>query len=237
MQYDLTILVALYNSSKYLNNKLNNLINQSIFDKCLIVLLNCQNISDERKIYLDYIKKYSNIVEIYFHQYHRLYYTWNEGIKNTKTEFICNSNSDDVSHPDFAKECVNWLKDNKDYGCVSTRIACTRIPNQTYPDWQWDYLYPKSTYPFSTAGPSPVWRRSLHVKYGLFKDYRVIGDADMWNQWHKNGVKFGVIDKIMTLYYANDGSLERRSEGSNKLWDLDMQDAKSKALTREKYTG
>jgi hypothetical protein len=56
-----------------------------------------------------------------------------------------------------------------------------------------------------------MWRRSLHKKYGLFGDYRVIGDAKLWEKWYGGGVKFGTINKNMVLYLNHIDSLERRS--------------------------
>ena len=57
-----TILISLYKASRFLPAKLENLLKQTYFNKCNIVLLNCQNLENESLIYAEYTKKYKNII-------------------------------------------------------------------------------------------------------------------------------------------------------------------------------
>ena len=219
-----TILVALWKASRFLEAKLENLKQQTLFDRCNIVLLNCQNLEDEADIYADFLKKYDNVVEIRYNKHVNLYPTWNDGIKATKSEFIMNSNVDDMLHPEYIEVCSNWLKINQTFACVSTSVLLTHHPNQIHPNWKWRDKFPFVAYPGSTAGPCPMWRRSLHDKYGYFADYAVIGDAKMWEKWFAGKECFGLINRDLVLYYARHDSLERRvDESGNLLRLLDIQ--------------
>jgi hypothetical protein len=212
-----TILVALWKAGRFLEAKIKNLEQQTFFDKCNIVLLNCQNLDNEADIYAKFLAEHKNVMEIRYDHHVNLYPTWNDGIRATESEFIMNSNADDLLHPRYVEVCSKWLEENPTFGCVSTDVLLTYKPNQIYPHWEWNDRFPSHAYPHSTAGPCPLWRRSLHDKYGYFGDYRVIGDAKMWEKWHANGEKFGLIRHDMVLYYASSDSLERRADENGNL--------------------
>ena len=223
-----TILVALWKAGNFLEKKLIDLEQQTFFDRCNIVLLNCQNHDDEADIYANFLK-YDNITEIRYDEHINLYPTWNDGIRNTESEFIMNSNVDDMLHPEYVETCSHWLKVHLDFACVSTGVLLTHSPNQIYPNWKWQNRLPLDFYPNSTAGPCPLWRRSLHNKYGYF-DSRctTIGDAIMWEKWHAGGERFGLIQRDMVLYYAHHDSLERRVDENG----LSFRDADLRRLGR-----
>jgi hypothetical protein len=117
-------------------------------------------------------------------------------------------------HPSYVKTCTDFLSVYEQVAAVSSRVLVTEIPNQIWPDWQSNDELPFVVYPKATAGPCPVWRRSLHDTYGYFDDRcEVVGDAIMWEKWVAGGEKFGLIDQKLTLYYKNALSLERRKDG------------------------
>lgn len=217
-----TILVALWKAGGFLEKKLINLKQQTFFSQCNIVLLNCQNHDNEAGIYVDFLK-HDNVTEIRYDEYTYLYPTWNDGIKSTESEFIMNSNADDMLHPEYVETCSHWLKTHPDFACVSTGVLLTYHPNQVYPNWEHQGNLPLDFYPNSTAGPCPLWRRSLHDKYGYF-DPRcsTIGDTVMWEKWYAGGERFGLIKRDMVLYYAHSDSLERRVENGISLRDSDL---------------
>jgi glycosyltransferase involved in cell wall biosynthesis len=230
-----TVLTALYKAGPYIHAKIDNLLQQSIFDDCNFVLLNCQNHDNERATYEEFLK-HDNVTEIFYPDHVNLYPTWNDGIKTTDSEFICNSNADDMWHPQYLENCVKFLQINKQYSIVTTYIDVADEPNQSdYTQWNIINSFPRMTYPDSTAGPCPVWRRSLHDKYGYFGDYAVIGDARIWERWLAGGEGFGLIPRVMALYYLNPESLERRFEDGIPLSQLDIsKDTKKKPVRTRK---
>jgi cellulose synthase/poly-beta-1,6-N-acetylglucosamine synthase-like glycosyltransferase len=241
-----TILISLYKASEFLSAKLENLLKQTYFNKCCVVLLNCQNLENESLIYAEYTKKYKNIISKDYTKFIKLYSSWNDGIKMTKSKYIMNSNVDDMLHPDYVKTCCEYLDNNPETGCVTTQVATTYRSCQKYfgavaPTTNkkskfaalWDINSRlRIQYPKGTMGPCPMWRRSLHDKHGYFGDYLAIGDAVMWETWHNNNVKFGVINKNMVLYYNNRLSLERRFD-KNKTPYIQL-DLKSKEYKKHK---
>jgi len=224
MQYKLTALVGIYKASKFIESKIASLLSQTIFKDIQIILLNCQNLENESDYYQEFLQ-HNNVKEIKYDQHVKLYKTWNDGINTfCKSEYLTNANVDDQWHPQFAEKCCNYLDINYDVSVVSTNILVTEIPNQLWPNWQYTSIFPKYTYPGSTAGPCPVWRTILHNKYGLFDDYTVISDALAWEKWLQAGEKFDRIDEDLVLYYRNPESLERRHDETTgkSLLEIDL---------------
>ncbi len=225
-EYRVTVLTAIYRAGNYIKAKIENLLEQTIFDQVQFVLLNCQNLDDERSTYQPILSK-PNVIEISYAQHVHLYKTWNDGITNTNSNYLCNSNVDDLWRPTYLERCCEYLDTNPDTACLSTAIGVTSIPNQiNHTQWRTDQgQLPVLPFPSSTAGPCPVWRRELHDKYGLFDDRcAVIGDAIMWEKWLAGGEKFVAIPDRLVLYYASGNSLERKRDPQTKhlLRDLDL---------------
>ena len=221
-----TILVAIYNAKEFIKAKIENLQQLSTFDDCWVVLLNCLDNQNESEIYRDFVRSNDNVLEIKYGAHVNLYPTWNHGIAITNSKYIMNSNVDDMLHPVYASQCARYLDDNPDIAVVSSRVLMTDTPNQVdHNIWEWCDEMPFHPYPLSSAGPCPMWRRSLHEKYGYFGDYRVIGDARMWEKWLAGGEKFGLLDEKLVLYLRNQQSLERRCDPQTgiPLRELDLQ--------------
>lgn len=218
------VLVALYKSGEFIKSKIQSLRNQTIIDNSLIVFLNCQN-HDNENVYCEaFANERSNVINILFDEQISLYLSWNVGIQRTKSQYITNYNADDQWHPSYLERCCDYLDKNPDISIVSTGVLMTHTPNQLWPNWSAHDAMPAYTYPLSTAGPCPVWRRELHNKYGYFGDYHVIGDARMWEKFHAGGEKFGLINENLALYYLSKDSLERRHDQTTGqlLRDIDL---------------
>jgi len=221
----ITILVALYEAGSFIQAKLQNLRQLCNFDDCWIVLLNCENKHNEADAYADFVAQYSNVIAIRYVDHVNLYTTWNHGIITTNSTYVMNSNVDDMLHTEYVRTCTQYLDANRKIAAVSSKILVTDVPNQVGPDWEYQHAMPFLAYPLATAGPCPVWRKSLHYKYGLFDPRcEVVGDAIMWEKWVIGGETFGLIDQPLALYYRNPGSLERRRDNYGvSLIDKDLQ--------------
>jgi len=126
-----TILVALWKAGEFLETKIEDLKRQTIFKQCNIVLLNCENHNNEADIYADFLQT-NNVTEIKYTKHINLYPTWNDGINSTESEFIMNSNVDDMLHPEYAEVCNKWLKSHDKFACLN-RSSENTYPKPTLP--------------------------------------------------------------------------------------------------------
>jgi hypothetical protein len=221
----ITVLLALYQAEFFIDAKIKNIQQQTIFNDCQFIFINCQNLGNERSIYSQFMNDHDNVTSIEIEEYTTLYESWNRGIQSSKSDFLCNANVDDMWHPTYLEKCSDFLIQNSDFACVNSFVLGTEAPNQhDHLTWHSHYRHIAGTYPNTSAGPCPLWRRSLHDEYGLFEDYLVIGDACMWESWLAGGERFGCIEEDLVLYFINYGSLERRVDPltSTSFRDIDL---------------
>jgi hypothetical protein len=87
----------------------------------------------------------------------------------------------------------------------------------------------------------PMWRKSLHDKYGYFLEsdvlanretykYQVVSDYEFWMRLAENKEKFFLIQEILGAYLDRPESAEKR-EPLRRIWE----DARMKAKYRSKY--
>ena len=207
----ITVLVGLYEAGRFLEAKIENLRRQSMFDDMSIVLLNCQNLDKESDIYADFLHENDNVSEIRYHEHVGLYTTWNHGIEASNTDYITNANVDDMWSPDYLEIMTKALDADRSYAAAYSYVLQSGIPNQfDYEKWEYKGSLSRQPFPGGTMGPCPVWRRSLHDKYGLFEDFQIISDGMMWQKWRRGGEKFLQVKEELVLYFNNPKSLERR---------------------------
>lgn len=212
------VLVGLYRAADFLLAKLKNLQSQTIFNDAQIVLLNCQNLENEKNLYSDFLESNDNVQEISYLEHVSLYSTWNDGIKVTESEYVVNANVDDMWHPEYLERLTSSLDEHRDYAVAYTNCYTTAMPNQfDYSLWQHDGQLSTKPFPQGTLGPCPVWRRCLHERFGYFQDFQIISDGIMWHKWRHGGEKFLQIDDFLVLYYQNPESLERRTCPKTKM--------------------
>ena len=223
IKHKIAVLIALYKSKEFLTSKIESIKRQTAFEDALFIFLNCQDDDCEAPC-KELLKSHRNIRHVYFNEHVSLYQSWNHGIIISNTEYICNYNADDQWHPEFLEKCINELDRDDSTSVLSTGVLVTDLPNQLWPEWNYQDKMPKHVYPLSSPGPSPVWRRSLHKKYGNFGNYHVIGDARFWEKCYANGEKFGIIRDDLVLYFRNPNSLERRrcNQTGDRLLDIDL---------------
>lgn len=221
-----TVLVAVYRARQFIDHKIQTLRNQTAFKDCHFVLLNCQNIQQEHRSCKRFADSFpDNVTLINYTDHKRLYTTWNDGIRATSSPYVMNSNVDDMLHIECIATLIDALDKNPEYGVAHCDHYVTQKPNQHWPAWDEYHGEIVTQYPLGTAGPCPMWRRSLHEQFGLFPEYRVIGDARMWEKWDAGGVKFLRVPKTMVMYYQG-GNLEIRLDETTgrSLRDLDIED-------------
>ena len=84
MNYDISVIIPVYNAEKYIGKTLKSLINQNYdFRKIEVLLINDGSIDNSLKICQNYAEKYNNI-KVFTHENHGVSYTRNIGLKNAK---------------------------------------------------------------------------------------------------------------------------------------------------------
>lgn len=208
------VLVSIYRAGRFIAHKLANLRAQTAFDACHVILLNCQDLDGESGPCREFARQNGNVTYVEYGRHVRLYDAWNDGIGiGPRTEYVTNANVDDVQHPECLQALVEALDSDREAGVAHGDYFVTGLPNQPWDAWPPPVIHGmiETMYPLGSAGPCPMWRRSLHDRCGLFPSYSVIGDARMWERWHANGVRFKRVPRYLASYYQEHGhNLETR---------------------------
>lgn len=109
MKYELSIIVPVYNSSKYLEYTLNSLIHQSIFKKLEVILVNDGSTDNSKEICVKYSKEYNNIILIN-KKNEGVSSARNKGLEYVTSTYVTFLDSDDIVLKDFYEKELNEMK-------------------------------------------------------------------------------------------------------------------------------
>ncbi len=218
----LTVITSVFNSEFFLDSFFEDILKQTIFQDCEFFFLDANSKDDSRKKILKLVSEYDNIQ--YFNVGDKnIYKTWNIGVVLSKTEFLTNWNTDDRRLPDSLEKQYNFLIENPEidlcYGetlWVDTPNLKTEKCNQLNRTPCFDATM-ESMFQFNSPHCLPMWRKSIHNKYGLFDENLFsAGDYEMWLRALSKGSKFGRLNDVVGSYYRNPKGISSNPENLDR---------------------
>lgn len=248
-KYRLSIITSLYKGEQFIRGFMEDMIRQTIFNECELIIINANSPENEEPIIEEYVRRYGNIVYKRLEKDPGIYGVWNLGIKMAKAEYITNANVDDRFSPYCYEAHVNYLDANPDVDLTYSGCYVTKSPNETFENnsskgeilkistSKFDrkaMLFERKCYPNN----HPVWRKSLHKYFGMFDEkFKSSGDLDFWIRAATlGGANFKKIDGVYSLYYFSPTGMSTsknspgREETQNivqkykKLWEEHFKD-------------
>lgn len=204
-----SIITSLYNGDIFIEGFLKDIIQQTIFKECELIIINANSPGKEEEIIKEYMKKFSNIIYKKLEKDPGLYATWNMAIRMAKADFITNANLDDRHDIKFLETHLKSLQENPEIDLVYSGFYVTENKNETFEcnihRWTFDaYEFLPQRMRHNLPGPNPMWRKSIHEKYGYFDEsFYWAGDFEFWNRIVSMGAKFKPIQGYSTLFYEN----------------------------------
>lgn len=203
----LTVMVSIYNSGEWIENRLDNLLASSLKDmEIWCVNANSPDPRDDeipRKFPVKYVK---------LEKRNTVYEAWNYIISNSAGEFITNANTDDLIHPKGYERLIAALvKAGHKFGFVYPSWLSTSVPNQKWRTLQHTDPSRPGQYAGNIeaagVGHFPLWRRSLHERVGLFDtNFRALADADWWARcYFVAKTQFKWVDDYLGCYLWRNG--------------------------------
>lgn len=150
-------------------------------------------------------------------------------IKENKTDFYTNANTDDIVSPTAYEKLSNALASNSNIGCVYPSWHTTSVDNLKWSDTGnrliCDY---NGGQPGNFAGDIgkaspghfPMWRRELHDEIGYFDpSFTALADALFWCKvFHKTKYRFLWINEPLGCYLWRDGQNLWNRKISSEQW-------------------
>lgn len=208
-----SVLMACYNSEKYLRESIDSILAQSFRDFEFIIIDDASTDSTASIIssYCD-----DRIICLRNEANKKLAYSLNRGLEIARGDYIARMDADDISTPNRFSEQVNFLDANLEFGVVGSSIQMFGCTNKivSYPSSHkaiyYDFIAPKRT----IAHPTAMLRRSVLVEHGLTYDesFDVAQDYKLWNQL-KHVCKLTNLKTPLLLYRTHGQSTtETRKE-------------------------
>lgn len=212
-----SLITSLYNGDEFIVGFLSDMVRQTIFDQCELIIINANSPGNEEPIIRQYMKKYPNIIYKRLEKDPGLYAVWNLAIKMSRSDFITNANLDDRRNPVWLEEHVKVLEEKSWVDLVYSDFLVTFEPNETFECNTHRYAITPDEYSPNVmykciTGPQPMWRKSVHDRCGFFDESFVSGgDFEMWNRAASKGSKFLKLPGYSGLYYFNPKGLSTDS--------------------------
>ena len=216
-----TIFCPIYNAEKYIENFLSDIKNQTIFDRCELIIINANSPQDEEKYIKPFMKENKNVIYKKLNYRATVMETENMALKMATGEFFAQACVDDVHDKEYLEILAKHLHYDEDIDLVYADCYQTKEALQTFEHNSSNgQLYEHSINEFSKEnmikclpGPMPMWRTAVHDTAGLFdEEMKYAGDWDMFLRMVDTGSVFKKVDRPLGLYYYNEQGLSTSTE-------------------------
>jgi glycosyltransferase involved in cell wall biosynthesis len=218
-----SVIISTYNSELFIKGKIEDLINQTIFEKLEIIIVNSGSEQNEEEIIFPYAEKYRNIKYIRTENRETIYKAWNRGIRIAKGKYITNSNTDDRLKLDALEILSNALDSDVNAGIVYGDQYIISVPNVNYSSKNKQTVLKHLNYSKILllseylAGPQSMWLSRIHFQDNIWfrEEYEVAGDYDFALQVSE---KYNLkrISGILGSYYRSNNNTNKELQDINR---------------------
>ena len=199
----ITVLMPVYNSTKYVNKAVKSVLEQS-FSNFELLIIDDASTDDTPKILKELAKQDKRIRVIRNDKNLHIGGSLNKGINYAKAEVIARMDSDDIAHIDRLKKQYDLIMSNKNIGVVGSDILLIDADGNevSYRPYRTKSKDLKSTLfrysPF--AHPVTMYRKSVVKEMGLYNPaYSPTEDVDLWFRIGKK-YKFASVNEPLLKY-------------------------------------
>ena len=231
-KYTVSAIVSTYESEKFIEGKIQDLLNQTIGEQLEIIIIDTHSPENEKAIVAKYAEKHQNIKYIRTQDRESIYKAWNRGIKAAHGKYITNAKIDDRLRPDALEILLNVLDRNPDIALAYGDFFITNYENQDFYNHvccgysiKPDYV-PSLMLSGCHMDPQLMWRKSVHDEIGYFDES--LESAGDYELWCRLSIHYSMkhINKFLGLYYHNPIGIVNSDQNKNN---------RETRLVKEKY--
>lgn len=224
--YKISVIISTYDDRAFVEKKLAEVRDQTIFDQCEFIFIESASPGKERELLEPFCVANQNCCLIKLEERVTLYKSWNIGWSEARAPLVCISNMDDTMHPRLL-EFVALNMNSKKWDVATVLTAKQKLSEGTN-TWHRDRIakLDLSTRP----GVFFAWRRELSSQIGMFDEsLSIVGDKDFWSKVLSANLRVGLIRKVLYLYTKHDGQLSKRTEF------LEARDLENRICEKKQY--
>jgi len=224
-----SVIVPNYNHARYLNQRIDSILNQTYQDFEIIILDDCS--TDNSKEIIEQYRANKKVTKIVYNSTNSgsPFMQWHIGIELAVGKYIWLAESDDWSEPYFLETIIKGIEANKNAVLGYAQSYCINGTNtiqfqSTHPVLEEyiegkrfiaDYMLQKN--PIFNAGMA-VWKKDVYDKIPKdFMEYKVIGDYYFWIKLCFHGDVF-ISGRLLNFFRTHDKSLSGNSFKNGQLF-------------------
>ncbi|NNJ91331.1 MAG: DUF4214 domain-containing protein [Gammaproteobacteria bacterium] len=214
-------IASLYKGEKYIEQFLENITSQSIFnDYCELLIIDAASPENEAETIERYCKKFNNVIYKRINYRIGIYDAWNVGVDLARGEFLTNTNLDDLRRADSLELQASVLDSlpfvdvvyQDFYYTFDHDLSFEQISEFGFKS-NLSVLTPYNLLAYNSPHNGPMWRKSLHDELGYFDtEYKSAGDYEFWMRCLNAGKNFYKINEPHVAYFQNPEGISTRSD-------------------------
>lgn len=216
MKSKVTVFMPVYNAEKYLRSSIESILNQSYSNFEFLIIDDGSTDSS-----VDIIESYKDDrIVLYKNETNKgLPYTRNKGLELATGEFIALMDADDISKKDRIFKQVHFLKNNNEFGVVSSRVE-RLIEDKIYkPKKRIDsYRVANIQLMFNNVigNPAAMFRKDIINKYNIsYRNECFVGqDYAFWIDCSKH-TKLAILSEPLLIYRTGHENITKLSMKKN----------------------
>ncbi len=218
--YVVSAVASLYKGRRFVENFLENITSQTIFDKSELIIIDADSPENEEEIVARYHEVYPNIVYRRINYRIGVYDAWNVGVQMARGRYLTNTNVDDLRRRDSFAIQANAL-DRYPWADVTYQDVLYNFDASLSFDEVDEFKFrselpivtPNNLLTFNSPHNAPMWRKSLHQELGLFDtSFKSAGDWEFWLRCLSKGKKFHKTNTAHVVYFQNPEGLSTRPD-------------------------
>jgi glycosyltransferase involved in cell wall biosynthesis/ADP-heptose:LPS heptosyltransferase/2-polyprenyl-3-methyl-5-hydroxy-6-metoxy-1,4-benzoquinol methylase len=216
-----TAIVSTYNSEKFIRGCLEDLVNQTLYQKGKLEILVIDACSKEKEsaIVEEFQSRYTNIRYERREKREPLYTSWNYACTIARGIYCANTNADDRRREDCLEKLADALE-NSGKGIAYSDLSFGKKENEPYHTasigvWRFPDFDPKLAVLYNLGCFTILWRKTAWEQNGGFNEkYKLAADFDFFT---RVGLKFGAahVPEPLTMALLHDGQQSKKEEQMN----------------------
>jgi glycosyltransferase involved in cell wall biosynthesis len=209
----ITAMLSTYASERFMRGCLEDLVAQTIFSQVEVIIIDAASPENERAIVEEFQRLHPNLRYLRTAGRIPLYAAWNRAIEMARGDYLTNANADDRHAPHAFEALASALDARPDVGVVYASTAITRLENALFGTapvtghFKARRFDRRRLFRDCLPGPQPMWRRSLHERFGTFDEsFRSAGDYEFWLRI-SGEVKFLHLPEVLGLFLDSPQSI------------------------------